>query len=71
MKLISHQIKTYYEYNGKFYSVSDRKDLRVNDIFIDGRDYGVKIVEDVQDLFDLAYMAPELYVILEEVTIQN
>ncbi len=71
MKLISHQIKTYYEYNGKFYSVSDRKDLRVNDIFIDGRDYGVKIVEDIQDLFDLAYMAPELYVILEEVTIQN
>ena len=71
MKSISHKIKTYYEYDGKFYAASDRKDLRVNDIFIDGRDYNVKAVEDIQDLFDLAYMAPELYVILEEVTIQD
>ena len=71
MKDITNHILTCYRYNGKFYIASDRKNLRVNDIFIDGRDYGVKIVEDVQDLFDLAYMAPELYVILEEVTVQN
>jgi hypothetical protein len=71
MKLVTHKIDTYYRYNGKFYAASKRKNLRVNDIFIDGRDYGVKIIEDVQDLFDLAYMAPEAYVILEEATVQN
>lgn len=71
MRNINNQIQTYYRYNGKFYAVSDRKDLRINDIFIDLRDYGVKIVEDTQDLFDLMYMAPELYVILDAVTIQN
>lgn len=71
MRNINDYIKTYYRYNGKFYTISERKDLRINDIFIDGRDYGVKIVEDMQDLFDLAYMAPELYVILEAVTVQD
>ena len=71
MRNINDQIQTYYRYNGKFYAPSERKNLRVNDIFIDGRDYGVKIVEDMEDLLDLMYMAPELYIILEEVTIQN
>ena len=71
MRNINDYIKVYYRYNGKFYAVSARKDLRINDIFFDGRDYGIKIIEDMQDLFDLAYMAPELYYILEEVTIQN
>jgi hypothetical protein len=71
MKIVSHQIHTYYEYNGNFYKVSDRKDFRLNDVFIDGRDYGVKIIESEQDLLDTAYMAPECYVILEKITIQN
>lgn len=71
MRDVTNKIKTLYRYNGKFYSISDRKNFRINDIFIDGRDYAVKIIEDEQDLFDLAYMAPELYVILEELTIQN
>ena len=61
MRNINDKIQTCYRYNGKFYTASDRKNLRINDIFIDSRDYGV------QDLFDLAYMAPELYVILKEV----
>ena len=68
MRDITDKIEMTYRYNGKFYTVSDRKNLRVNDIFIDGRDYSVKIIEDTQDLFDLAYLAPELYVIL---TAQN
>lgn len=71
MKNINDYIQTYYGYNGKFYTVSSRKDLGLNDIFIDGRDYGVKIIEDIQDLFDLLYLPPELYVVLEEVTVQN
>ena len=71
MQLISHKITTCYEYNGKLYKVSNRKNFRINDIFIDGRDYGIKIIEDAQDILDLAYMASELYVILEEVTTQN
>ena len=71
MKDITNKIHTYYRYSGKFYTVSERKDFRINDIFLDGRDYGVKVIEDMQDLFDTAYMAPELYIILEEVTVQN
>jgi hypothetical protein len=69
MKLISHQIRTYYEYNGKFYTVTDRKRLMTGDVFLDCRDYGAKIIEDKQDIIDMSYVAPELYVILEETTI--
>ena len=71
MKDITNKIQTYYRYNGKFYAISERKDFRLGDIFIDGRDYGVKAIESEKDLIDVAYMAPELYVILEEVTVQN
>lgn len=71
MNDITNKIQTYYRYNGKFYTASKRKDFRMNDIFIDGRDYGVKVIEDEKDLVDVAFMAPELYVILEEVTAQN
>lgn len=71
MKDITKNIQTLYRYNGKLYAVSDRKDFRINDIFIDGRDYGVKIIESGSDMFDVSFIAPELYVILEEVTVQN
>ena len=71
MKLINNQIQTYYKHNGKFYIASERKRFHINDIFIDGRDYGVKVIETEEDLIDVAYMAPELYMILEEVTVQN
>ncbi len=71
MRDITKHIQTYYRYNGKFYIITDRKDFRMHDIFIDGRDYGVKVVESEKDLIDVAFMAPELYVILEEVTVQN
>lgn len=71
MKDITNHIKTYYRYNGKFYTVSSRKDFRLNDIFLDGRDYGVKMVETENDLINATYIAPELYVILKEVTIEN
>lgn len=69
MKDITSQIQTYYRYNGKFYAVSNRKGFRLNDIFLDGRDYGVKIVETENDLINAVYIAPELYVILEETII--
>ena len=69
MKIVSDNIRTYYKYNGKVYKVSDRKMLRINDIFLDCRDYGAKIIEDEQDLVYMSYVAPELYVILEETTI--
>jgi hypothetical protein len=71
MKDITENIQTYYSYNGKFYTVSIRKALRQGDIFLDGRDYGVKIVELEKDLIDMMYVAPELYIVLEEVTVQN
>lgn len=68
MKIVTDKIRTYYKYNGKIYSVSDRKLLRVNDLFLDCRDYGAKIIEDERDIIKMAYVAPELYVILEETT---
>ena len=71
MRDVAGKIRTYYEYNGKFYTVSNRRNLRLNDMFIDGRDYGVKIIEAEKDLFSMSFVDPELYVILEEVTIQN
>ena len=69
MKDITTHIKTYYRYNGKFYIVTERKRFMIGDIFIDGRDYGVKIIDDEQDIFDMSFIDPELYVVLEEVTI--
>lgn len=71
MRIINNQVQTYYRYNGKFYVVSDRKSFRVGDIFIDGRDYCFKVIENDKDLFDVAFMAPELYFILEVATVQN
>ena len=71
MRDITNQIQTYYRYNGKFYTVSNRKEFHLGDIFIDGRDYGVKIINSEQDYVSVAYMAPELYCILEEATVQN
>lgn len=68
---ITSKIQTYYRYNGKFYTVSNRKDFRMNDVFIDGRDYGVKIIASEHDLFDVSFMDPKLYVILEEATVQD
>jgi hypothetical protein len=71
MKIITHQIDTLYRYNNKFYKVSSRKNLFGGDIIIDGRDYNFKLMESSQDVFDMSFVAPELYVILEETTIQN
>lgn len=69
MKDITNYIQTYYRYNGKFYIVSNRRDFRLNDIFLDCRDFGIKIVETESDLINVVCMAQELYVILEEATI--
>jgi hypothetical protein len=51
--------------------MSSRSALEVGDIVIDGRDYNFKIMESSHDIFDMSYVAPELYCILEETTIQN
>ena len=71
MKDITNKILTCYRYNGKFYTVSSCRNLRLNDIFLDGRDYGVKIIESIDDLSEMSFIDPELYIILEEATIQN
>jgi hypothetical protein len=68
-KDITDKIETYYKYNRKFYKVSNRKCFRLNDIFLDCRDFGVKMIETENDLINAVCIAPELYVILEEVTI--
>jgi hypothetical protein len=71
MKDITNKIVTCYRYNGKFYTISNRRGLRLNDMFLDGRDYGVKIIESIDDLSEMSFIDPELYVILEEFTVQN
>jgi hypothetical protein len=71
MKIITNQTNTFYRYGDKLYKVSNKNWLEVNDIIIDGRDYNFKLIESNQDIHDMAYVAPELYCILEETTIQN
>ncbi len=71
MKIITHQTNTLYRYNNKFYKASSRSVLEVGDIIIDGRDYSFKLMESTQDVWDMSYVALELYCILEETTIQN
>lgn len=69
MKDITNKTESYYRYNGKFYTVSRRTDFRINDVFFDGRNYSIKIIETEEDLMNASFIAPELYVILEETTI--
>ena len=69
MKDITNKTESYYRYDGKFYTVSRRTDFRINDVFFDGRNYSIKIIETEEDLINASYIAPELYVILEEATI--
>ena len=71
MKYINNLAKPCYMYNGKFYMESQRKNFYMNDMFIDLRDCCTKMIESENDLMSVSYMAPELYVILEEVTVQN
>ena len=71
MVYITNQINTYYMYDGKFYKCSERKHFELGDIFFDGRDYQCKLIGTNHDLFDMSFVAPELYCILEEVTVQN
>lgn len=70
MKTI-HNVNTFYQIDGRFYTAAQRKDFRMGDIWIDGRDYNVKQIEKPSDLITTAYMAPELYLILEEATIHG
>jgi len=58
-------------YDGKFYEVSERKHFNIGDIFIDGRDYQIKLIGTSHDIYDMSFVAPELYYILEKSTIQN
>ncbi len=71
MRIINTSMQVYYKLNDKFFMASDRKGFRMNDIFIDGRDYCIKMIDSDKDLIDVSYMAPELYVILEEATVQD
>jgi hypothetical protein len=67
MKIITGQVDTLYKYDNKFYKASNKNRLEINDVFIDGRDYNFKLVESNHDVWDMSYVAPELYCILEEV----
>ena len=71
MKTVNNIMQNYYIYNGKFYIISERKTFKLNDVFLDVRDYFFKVIEDDEDLTSIASLAPELYVILEETTIQD
>lgn len=59
--------KTIYKCDNKFYTYSERKHFEINDLFIDLRDYQYKVIESNDDIVDMAFVAPELYIILEEV----
>lgn len=70
MKVINN-VNTFYQVDGRFYTAVKRKEFRIGDIWIDGRDYNVKVIEKPSDLMTTAFMAPELYIILEEATIHG
>lgn len=59
--------KTIYKCDNKFYTLSERKHFKINDLFIDLRDYQYKVIESNDDIFDMSFVAPELYIILEEI----
>lgn len=64
---IAADTKTIYKCDNKFYTYSERKHFKINDLFFDLRDYQFKVIESNHDIFDMSYVAPELYLILEEV----
>lgn len=64
---ITNHITTLYSYDGKLYKISERKDFHIGDIFIDGRDYYAKRIDTDRDIFNMAFVAPELYLILEDI----
>jgi len=63
--------QTLYKCDNKLYTLSGRKLLRINDIFIDLRDYQLKVIESVDDIVDMSFVDPELYIILKEVKENN
>lgn len=64
---IAIDTQTLYKCDNKLYTLSGRKLLRINDIFIDLRDYQFKVIESVDDIVDMSFVDPELYIILKEV----
>ena len=64
---IASDTKTIYKCDNKFYTYSERKNFAINDLFIDLRDYQYKVIKSNDDIFDMAFVAPELYIILEEI----
>lgn len=67
MKDITNKIATCCVYNDKFYTLSTRREPRLNDIFLDCKNYSVKIIETEADLITVASMQPEQYIILKEI----
>ena len=65
MNIVS-DTKTIYKCDNKFYTLSERKHFKINDLFIDLRDYQFKTIESNDDIVDMSFVAPELYIILEE-----
>lgn len=70
MHIVS-ETKTLYKCDNKFYICSNKKHLEINDMFIDLRDYQFKVIESNHDIYDMSFVAPELYIILEEVKENN
>ena len=63
---IALDTKALYKCENKFYTLSDRKSLQINDLFFDIRDCQYKIIESQNNIVDMSFVAPELYIILEE-----
>lgn len=68
---IASNPKVFYKCDNKLYTLSDRKHFEINDLFFDIRDCQYKIIESYDDIVSMSYVAPELYIILEEVKEMN
>ena len=64
---IASNPKVFYKCDNKFYTLSDRKHFEINDLFFDIRDCQYKIIESYDDIVSMSYVAPDLYIILEEI----
>lgn len=64
---IAIDTKILYKCDNKFYTPSERKFFKINDLFFDIRDCQYKVIESHNDIIGMSFVDSELYIILEEV----
>lgn len=53
-------------YNNEEYTISDKKELEIGDIFFDRRDNIYRVVESMTDVRHMSFTDPEWYTIFDK-----